>query len=81
MNKDQSTEQSTTKGFGLANPASVHCQKLGGKIVIQNTQTGQIGFCHLPDGRIIEEWQLFRESMLNDEMSKGDKNQQTIEKR
>ncbi|PWN31522.1 uncharacterized protein FA14DRAFT_110196, partial [Meira miltonrushii] len=44
----------------LANPASVYCEKLGGKLVIQNTENGQIGLCHLPDGRIIEEWELFR---------------------
>lgn len=53
-------KEALQRNVGLANPASVHCEKLGGKLVIQNTENGQIGMCHLPDGRIIEEWELFR---------------------
>lgn len=47
---------------GLANPASVHCGKLGGRLQIVSQGTrGQVGFCHLPDGRMCEEWALFRD--------------------
>lgn len=45
---------------GMANPASVYCEKLGGKLVIQRTERGEIGICHLPDGTQIDEWVLFR---------------------
>lgn len=46
----------------IANPASEHCIERGGTLEIRDEANGQIGYCHLPDGRIVEEWQLFRES-------------------
>lgn len=49
-------------GVGLANPASVHCEKLGGKLEIRTGKDGgQYGLCTLPDGRVCEEWGLFRD--------------------
>lgn len=47
---------------GLANPASVNCEKLGGKLDIRSEAGGQVGYCKLPDGRICEEWALFRDN-------------------
>jgi uncharacterized protein len=44
---------------GMANPASVHCVNLGGKLEIRQEAQGQVGYCHLPDGRVVEEWKLF----------------------
>ena len=47
---------------GLANPASVHCEQLGGKLEIRTGKDGgQYGLCKLPDGRVCEEWGLFRD--------------------
>ena len=47
---------------GMANPASVHCEKLGGKLDIRTSKDGgQYGMCSLPDGRVCEEWALFRD--------------------
>ncbi|HDQ4465570.1 TPA: DUF333 domain-containing protein [Pseudomonas aeruginosa] len=47
--------------IGMANPASVHCIKKGGKSVIEKDKDGgEYGVCHLPDGTQIEEWELFR---------------------
>ena len=47
---------------GIANPASVACGKRGGKTEIRTeADGGQAGYCHLPDGRICEEWALFRD--------------------
>lgn len=43
----------------IASPASVYCIKIGGKPEIRRGESGEIGYCHLPDGRIIEEWKLF----------------------
>lgn len=47
---------------GMANPASVHCASLGGKLEIRTGKDGgQYGLCSLPDGRVCEEWALFRD--------------------
>lgn len=48
------------QSVGLANPASVYCKEKGGTLVIKNSEKGQIGICHLPDGSEIEEWELYR---------------------
>jgi uncharacterized protein len=49
-------------GADLANPAAVNCvDKLGGEIKIVDTAKGQAGYCHLKDGRVCEEWALFRD--------------------
>jgi len=45
---------------GMANPASVHCYKVGGTLRIESAPEGQYGICVLPDGSEIEEWTLFR---------------------
>lgn len=50
----------TTPRAGLANPASVYCADLGGRLEIRREQAGEAGYCHMPDGSVIEEWQLFR---------------------
>lgn len=56
------TDDTTAKVIGIPNPASAHCIAQGGRIEIRSGPDGQTGYCHLPDGRVIEEWQLFRES-------------------
>ncbi|HHR5846195.1 TPA: putative hemolysin [Providencia alcalifaciens] len=45
---------------GMANPASVYCAQLGGKLDIVNTNDGQVGYCTLSSGEKIEEWSLYR---------------------
>ncbi len=47
---------------GLSNPASIYCAGQGGRVVIRETEAGQVGDCHLPDGRVVEEWALYRET-------------------
>lgn len=45
----------------IPNPASEHCASKGGKVEIEKNDNGdQVGMCHLPDGSIVEEWELFR---------------------
>jgi hypothetical protein len=46
--------------IGMANPASVYCAKLGGKLDIVKERDGEVGYCTLPSGERIEEWALFR---------------------
>ena len=50
----------STPETGLANPASVHCQEMGGTLEIQAAQGGQEGICLFPDGSECEEWALYR---------------------
>jgi putative hemolysin len=49
-----------TTGRGLANPASVYCVERGGEVEIVDEAGGQVGYCLLPDGTRIEEWELYR---------------------
>lgn len=46
--------------IGLANPASVYCVSLNGKLITKSNDKGDYSICQLPDGTQIEEWQLFR---------------------
>jgi uncharacterized protein len=48
--------------LGMANPASVYCVEQGGKLTIRDETNGQVGYCHLPNGQVVEEWALFRAS-------------------
>jgi putative hemolysin len=50
----------------MANPASVACQKQGGKSETRESKDGQYSMCHLPDGRVCEEWALFRDNKCTD---------------
>jgi len=45
---------------GLANPASTYCVEQGGKLEIRKEAKGDTGYCHLPDGKVVEEWEFFR---------------------
>lgn len=50
----------------MANPASEHCVKKGGKLEIIKEAAGEKGMCHLPDGTLVEEWELFRRDKPQD---------------
>ena len=52
-----SSEKETPK-LGMANPASEYCVKQGGKIEIRTESKGQVGYCHLKNGQVVEEWEL-----------------------
>jgi hypothetical protein len=46
---------------GMANPASVNCGKMGGKIENRNdTQGNEYGMCTFTNGTTCDEWALFR---------------------
>ncbi|HCA17267.1 MAG: DUF333 domain-containing protein [Alcaligenes sp.] len=53
-------QAATQPPIGLANPASAYCIEKGGRLEIVNTPAGQVGMCTLPDGSVIEEWELMR---------------------
>lgn len=48
-------------GTGIANPASVNCENLGGAVEIKTDPAGgQYGMCRFANGTFCEEWALFR---------------------
>lgn len=46
--------------IGMANPAAVYCQQRGGTVEMRTAPQGVTGWCHLPDGTVMEAWALFR---------------------
>lgn len=44
--------------LGMANPASAYCVSQGGKLELRNESNGQVGYCHLKNGQVVEEWEL-----------------------
>ena len=52
----------TEGGAQVANPASQYCVDQGGTLEIVDETAGQVGYCNLPDGTRIEEWEYFRAS-------------------
>ena len=44
----------------IANPASVYCVDKGGTIEIVSEADGEVGYCNLPDGTRVDEWEYFR---------------------
>ncbi|WP_298774974.1 DUF333 domain-containing protein [uncultured Shewanella sp.] len=48
------------ENLGQKNPASQYCISLGGTLEIKTEQNGQVGYCTLQNGEVIEEWALFK---------------------
>lgn len=61
QNSPRSMTELGSENVGIANPASTNCVALGGRLEIVDGADGQFGLCHLPDGRVCEEWALFRD--------------------
>lgn len=51
----------------IANPASTFCVESGGKSVIETESDGERGYCILPDGTKVDEWEYFRLNWDKDE--------------
>ena len=67
------SDEVTPPKIGMANPASKYCIEQGGQLEIRNEANGQVGYCKLPNGQVVEEWELFRSSQpkcLADEAQK-----------
>ena len=56
---DTSTPLTTETPTQLANPASEYCVSQGGTVELVDEDEGQVGYCNLPDGRRIEEWEFY----------------------
>lgn len=63
MNDPKPQNGANAPATGAANPASVYCQQQGGTSNTLKDNTGaEYAVCNLPNGRIVEEWQFFREN-------------------
>jgi putative hemolysin len=58
-------DPSDTTTAGLANPASEFCVAQGGEVEIVSEAAGEVGYCNLPDGTRVEEWEYFRSQTTN----------------
>ncbi|PTX53516.1 hypothetical protein IQ03_00432 [Gemmobacter caeni] len=56
----QAAEPSNSRWASMSNPASQYCAELGGRLEMRQEQAGEAGYCHMPDGTVVEEWQLYR---------------------
>ena len=45
---------------GLVNPATSYCHARGGRTLLGYTADGRESLCFLPDGALVDEWQLYR---------------------
>jgi putative hemolysin len=54
------SEPEPGESVAIANPASEYCITRGGRLEIVKEEAGEKGMCHLPDGTVVEEWELFR---------------------
>ncbi|MBN2457646.1 DUF333 domain-containing protein [Candidatus Woesearchaeota archaeon] len=59
--QDEQEHSPQQQASQIANPASVHCQEMGGTLEIRTIEDGsQAGYCTLPDGTECEEWAFYR---------------------
>lgn len=50
----------TEQGTSLATPAAAYCHSIGGRSEVRDENGTLVGYCHLADGRVVDEWDLFR---------------------
>lgn len=50
----------TQSALGIVSPAITYCQDLGYERIVEKTAEGEIGFCKLPDGTTVEEWDFLK---------------------
>ena len=60
-----STTTPSSGGTQIANPASEYCIAQGGTLDIVDEADGQVGYCTLPDGTRVEEWEYYRSQTGN----------------
>ncbi|MBT1444722.1 DUF333 domain-containing protein [Shewanella sp. JM162201] len=46
--------------IGMANPAAEYCVKIGGEHKVVQEASGEVGYCHLKDGQVVNAWEYFR---------------------
>ncbi len=46
--------------IGMPNPAAEYCVKIGGEHKVVQEDAGEVGYCHLKDGQVVNAWDYFR---------------------
>lgn len=60
-NKDE--KKTPEKPIGMANPASIFCEKHGGKSInVKDKDGNETGKCQFKDGTKVDEWHYYREN-------------------
>lgn len=58
------------KPVGMANPASVNCQKIGGTTkILKNPDGSEYGVCAFANGTTCEEWALFNDGVCKNKVA------------
>lgn len=47
--------------------AAEYCERVGGQTEVQETSLGTGRYCRLPDGRVENQWQLYRKEHLDND--------------
>lgn len=47
--------------------AAEYCESVGGETEVQETSLGTGRYCHLPDGRVENQWRLYRMERLDND--------------
>lgn len=77
-NQENTRKDVQTDKTGIANPASVFCEKNGGLLEIRTaTDGGQTGYCVFANGTSCEEWKFFRGECSPTTGTKSNQNSQT----
>lgn len=61
-----SPAEEVSETVALANPASTFCVEQGGTLSIRDEEGGQVGYCTLKDGTVVDEWEYFRQNNENE---------------
>lgn len=61
------TGQGESAQTGMRDAATEYCESRGGQSEVQETRLGSGRYCRLPDGRVENEWQLYRSERLDND--------------
>ncbi|HSP30786.1 MAG TPA: DUF333 domain-containing protein [Halomonas sp.] len=51
----------------MTQSAAEYCESIGGETEVQETRLGTGRYCRLPDGRVENQWQLYRSERLDND--------------
>lgn len=61
------TGQGESAQTDIRDAATEYCESRGGQSEVQETRLGSGRYCRLPDGRVENEWQLYRSERLDND--------------
>jgi putative hemolysin len=61
---EKGSEQSPNQ---MTQRAAEYCESVGGETEVQETSLGTGRYCRLPDGRVENQWQLYRSERLDND--------------